>query len=211
MSNLAQNVNDNQLTFSGGYYAQVMALTPKETNEETRVSPITTNPLLSWLFTPLLMYGTVILFFGLFIGALIIQIIKKSLDMKRTLTSLVVAIVIASIPLTLKTALEVTTIQSKAETSEIPRHVELIQSSASSLSVRWETETEKLGAVRFGQIPFSQDKSHVVIANMGKKTTKHEAILEDLVGGFNYELEILSGAAWYNDSGKAIQFHLDDL
>lgn len=106
----------NQLTQSrftdpetqGNYYAQVSALTPKEAVAATEIPPGVANTPLSYLFSPFLLYASIVFFFVLFALALIVQIIARVIDLKKTVTTLVVAFVVASIPLTLKTALEVT-------------------------------------------------------------------------------------------------------
>lgn len=190
------------------YYSTVLALTPNATQTEASIPQGVDNTPFSLLFSPFLIYGSVILFFALFLGAIVVQIINKTLDMKRTLTSMAVAFVIASIPVSLKTALQVTQLQSRAGADAVPRNVRISQTGLVEMTVEWETQAEKIGSLRFGPAPLIENTAKVVIADMGKKKLKHTARLEGLIPDVDYELEILSGTDWYSDKGKPLKFRL---
>ncbi len=189
-----------------GYYAAVNALTPKE-EQIASPQPDTSSPL-AILFSPFLIYGSVILFFALFLGALVIQIWYRTLDAKRTLTSLVIAFIIASVPFSLKTALEITRFQTNAGPDETPRNVEIKQTGKTVAQISWQTQVEKVGAVRYSLAPFNQTQSQVVIADHGSMMKNHLAELPNLLPGVLYELEILSGSKWYNSEGRPLNLRL---
>ncbi len=193
----------------GQYYASVQALTIKETTNNTSLPPAIDDSLLSLLFSPYLLWGCLALFFVLLLGGLGMQIAKRILDIKRTAATFVVALIIALLPYSMKTALEVTTIRTFAGPDEVPRGIKINQSSTRSFTVNWKTETAKTGAVRIGVTPLSETNSQVVIGDLGQKTTSHTVKLEDLQPGIEYEIEILSGKAWYNDDGKPIKIRLN--
>lgn len=207
MNQLAQGRFTNS-GVPGSYYAQVSALTSKEVVAATELPPGVADTPLSYLFSPLLLYASVILFFALFGVALIIQIVARMLNFKRTITTLVVAFVVASIPLTLKTALEVTSFSTRAGPDEVPRSIQITQNTPQSVTITWETQAEKIGSVRLGVAPLSEKTGRVVIADFGKKVAKHTAKFEELDSGVEYEFEILSGKEWYNDNGKPLKFKL---
>lgn len=207
MKQFAQVNNANQGTL-GGYYERVSSLTPKEDITVTNMPLGVADTPLSYLFSPWLLYFSIILFFALFAIALVVQIAARILDFKRTVTTLVIAFVIASIPLTLKTALEVTSFSTRAGPDEVPRNIQIIQKNSHIAAISWETQVEKVGSVRMGPAPFSEKNSRVVIVDFGKKVIKHTAIVAELEAGVEYEFEILSGKEWYNDNGKPLKFKL---
>lgn len=188
------------------YLAAISSLTPKETVIVQSVPAGIENTPLSLLFSPLIILGSIVLFFVVFLGILFIQVMHKSFDYKKAVASLVVAFVIASIPISLKTALEVTSLQTRAGPDDIPRNISITQVSATSAVVQWETKVEKLGTIKYGLRPLVSNQSEIVIANDGRSTTLHRALLKNLEPGQEYELEILSGKNWYDDNGQPIQF-----
>lgn len=193
-----------------GYYATVHALTPKE---QTQVEPAvssSTSPF-AFLFSPLMIYAVSVLFVVFFVGALILQAVHKSLDLRRTIMTLVVALLLASTPLTLRTALQVNTLESKAAPDEVPRNVEIIQTSEDTILVSWETQTQKLGTLRVGEAPLAMDKSRIIIGNNGSKTSLHKIAVGGLFKGKEYEIEILSGKNWYDNSGEPLKIRYGNL
>lgn len=189
------------------YLNQVKELTVKDANSLAAPKIISENIAYSLLFSPLIIYGSVVLFFLIFLGAIAVQIIYRMLNWKRTVTALVVAIVIAGIPISVRTALEVTSLQTRASPDEIPKNVQIIQTSASSFTITWETLVAKVGAVKYGKAPLREDLTDTVIADMGKKSERHTAKIDNLEK-VAYEFEILSGSKWYNNDGKPLKFQL---
>lgn len=188
------------------YLAAISSLTPKETVKTQSIPVGIENTPLALLFSPIIIMGSIMLFFVVFFGILFIQVKHKSFDYKKTAASLIVAFVIASIPISLKTALEVTSLQTRAGPDDIPRNISITKVSATSAVVQWETKVEKLGTIKYGAQPLVSNQSEIVIANDGRATTMHRVILKNLVPGRKYELEILSGKSWYDDDGQPIQF-----
>lgn len=207
---LAQNnfFSGQEATSIKGYYNTVAALNPKEAVVTTEVPVGIENTPLSYLFSPWLIYGSVILFFILFLGAIIVMIVNRSLDRKRTLASLVVAFVVATLPVTLRTMLQVTSFQTRAGPSEVPRNLEVKQLSSTSLTVTWETQAEKTGAIRVGPVPLRKTYDRLIVADEGRKTRQHTVKIENLIPKLDYEFEILSGKEWYVLEGKPIKFKL---
>ena len=204
-NNAFLNTSANQQI--ANHYAAISALTPKDRTEQVP-KIISDNPAYSFLFSPLLGYGVIILFFGLFLGAIAIQLFYRILDFKKGITTLVVALMLATLPLGVRFALEQTNLPTHASPDEIPRVIQLTQLSANSLSVSWQTQVEKSGTVRFSKAPLDETLAQVAIADGGQKTTTHLAKLENLEKGVTYELEILSGGKWYNQNGVPIRFSL---
>ncbi|MEK7166690.1 MAG: hypothetical protein AAB874_07820 [Patescibacteria group bacterium] len=209
MKYIAQNnppsdVQNDQL--AAEHFATLMALTPKEQQTTSKIPVGVENTPLTLLFSPWLIYGSIGIFFAFFLGAIIVQIINKSLDMRRTLTSLTVALVIASLPLTLKTALQITSLQTRAGPDEIPRNVKIEPVDNETAHITWDTDALKVGSVRFGPTPMNIKTATVVIADGGKRMRLHGAELKKLQKGVIYDVEILSGSEWYSDNGVPIKF-----
>lgn len=193
------------------YYLEVAALTSKSAPQKSGTTAIIEDSVLSLLFSPFLIYGTIGLFFAIFCCGIIYQIITKTIDMKKTISTLVVALVVASIPFTLKTALEVTSLSSRAGPDEIPRNLQIQPVTSRSVIVTWETDAEKVGAVRVGKASTLTKNSKVYIGDLGKQVKKHTVRIEELETRTIYEIEILSGSTWYDNSGTPIQFKMGDL
>jgi hypothetical protein len=154
----------------------------------------------------------VLLLLGIFVflltSALVIQAINKVLNYKRTMISLLVCLMIVSVPLLLRNTL-ISTFQLEASPLEDPGKIEIRQVSKNSIQITWNTSEPRIGALRYSQSPFNQDKSHVVIADNGKITREHLVLVEQLEPNTDYEAEILSGKNWYDDHGKPLQFKLN--
>ena len=124
------------------------------------------------------------------------------------MASLIVALVVATIPVTLRTMLQVTSLQTRAGPDEVPRNLEVKQLSPTSLIVTWETQAEKTGAIRVGPVPLRKTYDRLIVADEGKKTKSHTVKIENLIPKLEYEFEILSGKEWYNSEGKPVKFKL---
>ncbi|RJR15442.1 hypothetical protein C4579_02270 [Candidatus Microgenomates bacterium] len=190
---------------TNSYVKTIRELTPTS-RVDSIPAVVTDNPNLAILYSPLLVYGSVILFFIIFIGLLATQAFLRSLDLRRISTSLVVALIIAVTPLLVRTALQTTTIHTKAASDQTPKNVEIMQKNKHEVVVSWHVGASRVGMVRYGTAPLTQNFGQTVISNNGQKSTVHQVQLEKLQVGVRYELEILSGNGWYNDDGKPIQF-----
>ena len=200
-------MHDNTGTVAN-HFAMIDALTQKENTQTAVTSPvITSSPILSFLFSPLVIYGSIVLFITLFIGAVFIQFISRVLDWKRTSSSFVVALLIAIMPLSIRVGLEATSLRSFAGPDEVPRKIEIKQV-GSSVQISWETDALKAGSVRYHAVGTEDDVSFTAIADFGKRTKQHIVIIENIKKGIEYEFEILSGSGWYDNNGKPLQFRL---
>ena len=112
MKLMAQN---NFLNKSNSTLLQLTSVDPPQ---KSSTFAVIEDSALSLLFSPFLIYGTIILFFAIFLGGLLYQIKSQTFEMKRMISTLVVAILVGSIPFTLKTALQVTSISSRAGPDE---------------------------------------------------------------------------------------------
>jgi len=201
---LAQNTQGTQGSV-GSYILALEALSPKETVVRTQqvVSPKT---LLGFDIAALASYGPYFLFFALFISALGIQLFGKVRDFRSTVTALVIALLLAATPMVINRLNEQGTQQfTKAGPDEVPRAVKIEQVGSSSITVSWKTDAQKSGSVRFGPVPLSEETSQVYIANSGIVGTHHTAVINAVKPNRVYELEILSGATWYNFNGKPLR------
>jgi len=191
----------------GAYYAQVYALTPKEEVIIRSSEGVEKDLFKSTISSP----DFVLVLFGIFIfllsGAIIIQAVNKVLDYKRTIMTLIVCLMVISVPLLMRNALY-STFQLRAGPQEAPRNIELKQNSPSSIKVSWETQEPRTGAVRVGKAPLNLDQSRVTIGDQGKLTKLHSLEIDRLEAGFEYEAELLSGKTWYDDNGKPLKFIL---
>ena len=199
---------DPELASIQSYLLKINELTLKSPADKTATSQAVQNPTYNFLLSPNLFYAVILIFFVIFGGALLLQFIYKILDFKRMMMTLVVAILIASSPLVLRSALEMTTLETKAAPEQTPKEVQVSQTSPTSIMVEWTTDTPKLGSVRIGPPPLSEKMSQVIIANNGELTTKHSIEITDIAKG-EYEIEILSGKDWYLDKGQPLKISLE--
>lgn len=190
-------------------YSVIQSLTLKDKSVGELAAPvISDNPALSFLYSPLLFYGSVALFFLLFLGAIGIQLLTRVLDWKKTATTFVVALMLAILPMSVRVALNVTSLQTRASPDEVPHNVRTTQLTTRSEIITWETDAFKVGAVRFAPPSLLSESSTTVIADGGKRTQKHTARIENLEQGGAYEFEILSGSQWYTNDGQSLRFKL---
>jgi len=191
------------------YYFTVYALTPKEATSDQQQEQIEAQVLQeSPLLPSLMVYAPFLLFFALFIGAFGIQVVNKAWTLKRTMIALVIALFAASIPFALSTMQQGSLYQAKAGPDEVPRNVRIQQLSRTNTLVTWDTEADKIGAVRVGLAPLTDQTGKIVIGDLGKQVKVHTVHLEDLKLGSDYELEIFSGTTWYTDNGKVMKLRL---
>lgn len=197
----------NRPTTQASYYFTVFALTPKQATaaqESTQPQP-QSQP--AWL-PPLYVYAPFLLFFALFLGAFGIQLIGKIRSFKRITAAFIIALFAASIPLVLTQVREGTGFRSRASADEVPQNVQIAQNSRDSVYISWTTAVERIGAVRIGPAPLTEQNSTVMIGDLGNRVKNHSLKLENLNPNLEYEMEILSGTLWYTDKGEPIKLRL---
>ncbi len=199
-----------QNTTAGSYYSSIQALTAKDVQATTQNGGANVAPDLSFLFSPYILYACLAIFFTLFIGALVVQIKNHVLDWKRAATSLTVALLLALTPLTIRSLLQTTVLQSQASPDEVPKNVTVYQITANTVQISYETDAQKTGAVRYGLAPLSESQSLTAVADSGAKRQKHLVILNNIRPAVVYEYEILSGSKWYTNKGKSMQFIISE-
>ena len=192
----------------GPYLQTVEALTLKSTSQEAAPLALSTSPWNSFLFSPLVVYGAIVIFFLVFIFLLVLQIARHVVNLRKITASLVVALLVAVIPLSVRLILEANKLEIRASPDEVPRNITVTQLSTTSLQINWTTNANKTGLVRVSQAPLDPENATVVIADRGDKVKEHVVRLEKLQPGTEYELEILSGGKWYNIEGRPLKFSL---
>ncbi len=189
------------------YYQQISVLTPKVEAVATTSGKVREDTFGQILTSPsfvLLLFGT---FIFLLVAALLLQAVNKVLDYKRTIMTLMVCLMIVSVPLLLRNTLY-SAFQLRAELQEEPRNIVLEQISPTALRITWQTQEAKIGSVRYSKAPLNLDSSAVEIGNAGKLVKDHQVVIERLEQNVEYEAEILSGAKWYDDRGTPLKFKL---
>jgi hypothetical protein len=188
------------------YYTTVFALTPKDTVSETRQDeagqtgvPLPSSP--SWLI-----YAPFLIFFVLFAAAFGLLMYNRVWNAKRILLSFFIAVTFAAIPYVTGTIRNGIGSQTNAGPDEIPRNVKVIKHDANSILVTWETDADKIGAVRFGLIPFNVNQTTVIMDGTGIRKKQH-SIMIDIIKPGSYGLEIFSGNRWYDQNGTPLEFN----
>jgi hypothetical protein len=188
---------------AGNYYLQVYALTAKETTSGAG-SPNdlggipTASPYLIWL--------PYIVFFILFISAFGLLIANKIWNWKRIAGAMVLAGCLAAIPYVISAINRDMATVYRAGPEERPKQIEIIRQSKDSVIINWLTDTESVGAVRYGTIPFTQNTAKVIVTDAGTAVGKHTLKISGLKPNTAYGLEIYSGSHWYDNQGKALEF-----
>lgn len=189
---------------AGNYFTALSAASigSSTTNPKAETTPVITE---SMLASPYFMYGAIGIFFAVFLGGILYQIIYRVFDWKRSFTALMLAFTLASLPFGLKLVLSQQTLQSRAGPDEVPREVRIEQTKPGTIHISWQTVAARSGSIRYSRAPFVLEKSTVAIAAGGKAGTSHEIILTNLPAGA-YEMEILSGNMWYRNGEQLLQF-----
>jgi hypothetical protein len=206
---MAQNASpalSKLTTATGAYYESVYALTPKQTTTDTSTQPQagqTGTPLPG--AEPWLIYAPFFLFFFLFIAAFGLLMLNRIWNLKRIVTSLVIALFVASIPYVLHVIQNGTGTETKAGPNELPRQVRIAQQKKGSILIMWDTETPQIGGVRYALKPLTISTASIVIEGNGSRTQNHTMTIHVQTPG-TYELEIYSGTQWYDQNGKPLEF-----
>lgn len=201
------NTANTQLTAK--YIRNIESLSVKGATSETAPAYITQNPQFALLFSPLLIYGAVILFFVIFLGGLLLQIINRTVDLKKIITTLFIALMIASTPIAVQTVFKATSLQSKAAPDEVPYNIEIKEVDAEKVEISWKIDSPRIGMIRIGTGPLTENYGQTAISNNGQKSRTHTVMVEKVKPNIAYEFEILSGSIWYNENGKPIQFTIN--
>lgn len=190
-----------------GYYSKVYALTPVQDEQITTTGVKNQDKMESILSSPNFLLVLMGIFIFLLSAAIILQAVNKVLDFKRTMMTLMVCLMIISVPLLLRNTLY-STFQLRAGSSEIPKNIILEQTSPTGIMITWETQEERTGAVRYGKAPLVMTESRIEIANEGKLTKSHQVEIDRLEKSVEYEVEFLSGKSWYDDNSQPLKFIL---
>ena len=139
------NLPGSQLT----YYASITELTPKQAIAKTQESTQADQSQYPQVSAPII-FAPILIFFVLFLGALILQIINKSLNIRRGIMVVIIAFFAASIPVVLPHIRGGVGQQTKATPSITPRNVIVARISRDSALVTWNTSQKQIGAVKYG-------------------------------------------------------------
>jgi hypothetical protein len=174
-------------------------------HEET-VQPVQQPTVFSSL-QPLLPYTPFVLFALLFVVAFGIQVVNRARNLKNVTTALVLALLVASIPMILTYINQGSPQTAKAGPDEIPREVHVQADTQSSVLILWRTDAKHVGVVKLGPAPFAQNSARAYITNNHEEEVQmHTVRVTGLKKGTTYEFEILSGITWYDNAGKYVQF-----
>jgi hypothetical protein len=189
------------------YYLALSALTPKDVLAQSPVAgpsglPLGTDTAL------LAIIGPAIIFFAIFIAVFGVFLLGRIKNWKMGVTALLLAITLGATPFALNMLKQGTDGSVKASPDEIPRNVRIIPLSKTSVQVVWDTDAEKIGAVRISLSPYLISNARIVVGNSEDKTKLHEITIGNLVTGKTYECEILSGSRWYDNEGKRLVFRI---
>jgi hypothetical protein len=191
---------------NSNYYLTVFALTPKGTPVDVGTqqqagqagTPIPTA-------SPLLIFTPFIIFFCLFIAAFGILTMNRIRNFRQSVTSLVIALLVAGIPYVLGVVRSGVGFEPKAGPDEIPRNIRILKQSVNSIMVMWDTDEQQLGAVRYSLPPLTVPTAIVIIEGNDAKVQHHTVTINKLKPG-PYELEIFSGTRWYDENGIPLKF-----
>jgi hypothetical protein len=189
----------------GNYLLNIESLTLKpaggvqdntETSENTVLTPV----------SPLVIYSPFIIFFGLFIGILLANIIQRVINLRRIVTVVIFSLMAAVTPFLAGQLQNSVQYQSKAVQDQTPRNIEVISLTKTSVIISWETNVPNVGAVRFGQSQKDGQNLRVIIADNGSSISRHTVKIDQLVPGSEYIFEIASSNHWYDLSGSPVSF-----
>ena len=191
----------------GKYYLALSALTPKDALAQSPVAGPSGFP--QGTDTAFLaIVGPAIIFFAIFIAVFGIFLLGRIRNWKMGVTALLLAITLGATPFALNVLKQGTDESVNASPDEIPRNVKVVPLSKTSVQVVWDTDADKIGAVRISLAPYSIRNARIVVGNAGGKTKSHAITIENLTAGKTYELEVLSGSRWYDNGGKRLVFRI---
>lgn len=191
----------------GGFsYFSTNSLTSAEKGTATAKDEDSVNPIIPSHLTTFFIFGPVVLFFVLFVIALGMQIVNRTLNRKQMVSALILSFIIATIPITLRLTQGNIGFSTRAGPSEIPRNVKVIPAAAGNILISWETDELMMGAVRIGEKPLRDGQTEIIFGDNGVQTSKHTVQVKKLVRSQTYEIEIFSGTRWYTHEGSPIEF-----
>jgi len=189
----------------GKYYLALSALTPKDVLAQSPIAgpsglPLGTDTAL------IAIAGPAIIFFAIFIAVFGVFLMGRIKNWKMGVTALLLAITLGATPFALNMLKQGTDGSVNASPDEIPRNVRIVPLSKTSVQVVWDTDAEKIGAVRMSLAPYSVTETRIIVGSGGEKTKTHEVTIGNLASGKTYECEVLSGSLWYDNEGKRLVF-----
>jgi len=189
------------------YYLALSALTPKDVLAQPQTAGSTglSQGADTALFAVI---GPVIIFFVIFISVFGVFLIGRIRNWRMGMTVFLLAVTLASTPFALNVLKNGTDRAVNASPDEIPRNVRIVPLSKSSIQIIWETDADKIGAVRIGSQPYSVENTRIVVGNFGDKTRTHTVSIGNLIYGQTYECDVLSGARWYDNEGTRLVFQM---
>lgn len=193
----------------GGQYVSHL-ITVRELTEKVSAAPASetieqAQQLPSWLseFFP---YAPYVLSFALFVGVFGVMIMHRVKSFKNIALALLLALFAAGTPAILSYAQLGGGQVTHAGPREQPTDVTVQKISETEAQVNWQTQRTTLGLVRYSEAPFTGVGARMVFGNDQEEVSSHVAKLTALERGQTYELEILSGDTWYDNSGSPIRF-----
>jgi len=189
------------------YFVTVSELTAHNTvsAHEEKVQPVPQSPIFHSL-EPFFPYAPFVLIALLFVVAFGIQVVNRARNLKNVTTALVLALIVASIPMVLTYISHGSPQTTNAGPDEIPCEVRVKPDTISSVVISWRTDAKHVGVVRFGAAPLAAKTPRVYLANNREEVQIHTVSIGGLKKATTYEFEILSGTTWYDNGGKYIQF-----
>jgi hypothetical protein len=190
------------------YYLALSALTPKDGLTQISVAgPSGVQQADST--TVVALFGPVVISFAIFISVLGVFLIGRIRNWRVGVTAFLLAMTLASTPFVLSGLKNGIDERVSASPDEIPRNVRIIPISKTSVQIIWDTDAAKVGAVRIGALPYSTEKTRIIVGNSGDKTKVHAVSIFTLTYGQIYECEVLSGTRWYDNGGNRLRFQMD--
>jgi hypothetical protein len=150
----------------------------------------------------LFIYIPYLIFFIVFIAVYGLHIYSRIKNFRNLATSLVIALLAASIPFVISVINTGFSTNTRANIDQIPKNIKIFQVSNSSLQINWITEKDSFGAVR---IKDDLSENNIIILNDGKPVINHSGLIKGLKPNNYYYLELMSNNIWYGDNGLAIK------
>ncbi len=188
------------------YYLTVAALTPVSNGAEAIIERSNEVPVFPE-FSDYTIYGPIFLFFAIFFLLFVILIVNRTRNLRRIFTSLIIAIVGASIPAALSVISNRSSLtQTKAGPDDIPRNVAVAELHHGKVAISWQTGAPRSGAVRISESPLRIANSRIFVSENGTIRTDHRVVVGELAKGKQYDFMILSGTEWYGLGNAPVTF-----
>lgn len=187
------------------YYLALSALTPKDGLTQVSAAgpsgvPQTDSTAIVALFGPLA------IFFAIFVSVFGVFLVGRIRNWRMGVTAFLLAVTLASTPFVLSVLKNGTDGAVRASPDEIPRNVRIVPISNTSVQITWNTDADKIGAVRISSQTYNREKTRIILGNSGDNTKSHAVTIDKLTYGQSYGCEVLSGTRWYDNVGKRLVF-----